>query len=332
MSISSKSIRFIRELYVSWIHSSLPHYCAQVAAALIVPLSFYLLWVSVYSDVDIALFGDEFPLSSESWRVVLWLVAALSLYLVCYRRSYLSSLNTLQPSRVFSHSLVATTSLAVVIPFISSILDREFGYFQGRGVVAEMVLLGVILTVLLYLRSLYQMQDLNRFWTWFILLAQIGCSLCFLSVAKSRLLFSDDHPSFLYRLHLLREHFPFIPFYNSDWNAGYSAREFFPSGVLNVFSVSFPFLYLAPSFARFEDAFRYNYLIPYIFIFLVPWSVYVAARIFKVTHRGACIAALFALGPSMAYFEWLLKYGNYWICFFCWSGSSDSCLIVSFSP
>jgi len=121
----------------------------------------------------------------------------------------------------------------LLLVLISDLVSRRFGFFQGLGVRAEVFYFGLplLLLTLFYSKngSVFHKKFLS---VWLLLFMQAVLTVVFVSYADGRLLFSDDHPSFLYRLHLLAEHFPFIPFYNTDWNAGYSAREFFPSGSL----------------------------------------------------------------------------------------------------
>ncbi len=60
----------------------------------------------------------------------------------------------------------------------------------------------------------------------------------------------------------------------------------------------------------YENAQVYTILIPYLFVFLIPLSIYVAARVLRCSSQAAMLAAVFALGPSTGFFEWLLKYGT----------------------
>jgi len=139
----------------------------------------------------------------------------------------------------------------------------------------------------------------------------IGTS--FLSYSNGRILFSDDHPSFLYRFYLLKEHFPNIPFYNPQWNAGYSAREFLPSGMLNSFFLASPIIYLA-DFGDLGAGYRgiaaYNLILVWLFLLLAPAVVWISARLLEMDRQAATIAALLSFAPSLSYFEWLLKYGT----------------------
>lgn len=142
---------------------------------------------------------------------------------------------------------------------------------------------------------------------------QLLAVLALLEYADGRMLFSDDHPSFAYRLHLLKENFPAIPFYNPDWNAGYQAREFFPSGVLNVFLLAAPLIY-AIDFTAVSGIANYNLVILFVFIGLVPWFTYAAVRIAGGEKFGAALAGSVAIFPSVIWADWLLRYGTLGFC------------------
>lgn len=144
---------------------------------------------------------------------------------------------------------------------------------------------------------------------WMLLFFQALLCAAFLSYADYRLIFSDDHPSFLYRLQLLREQFPYLPFYNPDWNAGEPARVL-SSGVVNVFLAAWPLLRFGPDIETLSGAWLYTALIPYLFVLIVPWSVFLAGRLLRLNRSAAVLGALLALGPSLTFFEWLLHYGT----------------------
>lgn len=117
-------------------------------------------------------------------------------------------------------------------------------------------------------------------------------------------IFSDDHASFLYRLQLLKENFPFIPFYNPQWNAGYDAREFFPSGVLNFFLIFAPFIYLLPV------KLIYSTLVGLLLFALAPtlnwWATYLVVR----NKRASWLTAMITISGSTLWYKWGLSYGT----------------------
>ena len=143
-----------------------------------------------------------------------------------------------------------------------------------------------------------------------VFFCQVFLLVLFIATTKGRMLFNDDHPSFVYRFSLLAEHFPLIPFYNTDWNAGYSTRELLMTGALNVYFICLPFWPFLKLFSSLPSAHLYVYIVGYLFIFVMPWSVFFAARILRCPAQTAALAALLSLAPSLGYFEWFLKYGT----------------------
>jgi len=137
-----------------------------------------------------------------------------------------------------------------------------------------------------------------------------GCVLVmaslFLSAWDGRLIFSDDHPSFMYRLDLLLRQFPFIPFYNPQWNAGVAARDFFATGALNIFLLAYPFL----KTGLLTLPQHYPLLICALVTIVLPCGVFAACRILKLGERASIIAGLLAFAPSLDLFEWLFLYGT----------------------
>lgn len=128
--------------------------------------------------------------------------------------------------------------------------------------------------------------------------------LAFCIASGGNLLFSDDHPCFLYRLQQLKNNFPHIPFYNPFWNAGVEAREFFPSGVLNLYLLFWPIIEL---FSLQES---YSYIVVSIPCFLLPLSIFFAAKLLKFSLEEALASSILSLAPSLLWFRWLFVYGT----------------------
>jgi hypothetical protein len=126
----------------------------------------------------------------------------------------------------------------------------------------------------------------------------------FFEIAQRRVIFSDDHPVFLFRLISLKENFPFIPFFNPLWNGGIDARDFFATGALNVYIPFWPLI-------RFFDVTTvYNYIVIAVLFFLGPAATYFAARLERVPSPAPAIAALLHLSVSLLWYRWGLKYGT----------------------
>jgi hypothetical protein len=188
-------------------------------------------------------------------------------------------------------------SLGLVAFFCSEWLVRPWGFFAdpfSRGP----IIVGVILFAwLLTLR-----------WSLLLKLWAIGSVALliatFVSESRGELLLADDHAMFLFRLKLLKEHFPFIPFWSPLWNTGFDARDFFATGALNAFLISSPLVYLFPV----ESV--YNVIIIGILWVLVPGCSYAASRILGGNRTASCIAALLACSLSLIWYRWALKYGT----------------------
>ena len=137
-----------------------------------------------------------------------------------------------------------------------------------------------------------------------LVLTSLSGLASFLIESEGRLIYSDDFPSFLYRLMQLKEHFPSIPFFNLEWNGGVEAREFFPSGVLNTFFLWLPFI----SVTDLREAF--TPLVGVTLFIFVPACIYAAARLVNLSVSTACTAGIFALCGSLEWYRWSLLYGT----------------------
>jgi len=115
---------------------------------------------------------------------------------------------------------------------------------------------------------------------------------------------SDDHPTFMYRLTMLKENFPNIPFYGTLWNGGTDERDFFATGALNVFLLFSPLIYSFPITSI------YNLIITLLLFVFFPFSVFLAARLQKFDHLSALLASVLAISASFTWYRWALQYGT----------------------
>ena len=184
----------------------------------------------------------------------------------------------------------------LVVVFFSDFLCRNYSFLRGPSIRGT-IIIGALLGALLLLR-------LGRSWiNIFTVLAALILIAEFLTCSQGRLLFSDDHPSVLYRLYLLRENFPFIPFYNPEWNAGMDARDFFATGTLNIFLPFAPLIYL------FDLVSVYNLIVALVLFVVLPASLYLACRIEELPDPVPALAALLGLSSSLVWYRWGFKYG-----------------------
>jgi hypothetical protein len=205
------------------------------------------------------------------------------------RRRHLLDLRDFIDPRAWSLGLVAIA--------VSDWICRPWGLFQGPAIRGEIIVGALAMFALL-----------RGWWGTFLLywpLASAALLLWSFTIASDgHLLFSDDHAMFLFRLKLLKENFPSIPFWSPLWNAGFEARDFFATGALNIFLLGAPLIYLLPV----ESV--YNILIAGILWVLLPASVFSGAALIGVSRLGASVAATLSLCSGLFWYRWSLKYGT----------------------
>jgi hypothetical protein len=201
----------------------------------------------------------------------------------------------LPPTKVFLHE--PTWTIGLVAIFFSDWLCRRWGLFQGPTIRGELIV-GCCAAYWL-LRHGWQ-----RFFLYWPLAAAALLLWSFWLASKGDLLFSDDHAMFMFRLKLLKENFPSIPFWSPLWNAGIDARDFFATGSLNAFILASPLIYLFPV----ESV--YNLIIALVLWVVLPSSVFVAARILGASRLAAALSATLSLCSGLFWYRWALKYGT----------------------
>jgi hypothetical protein len=190
-----------------------------------------------------------------------------------------------------------TWSLGLIAIVFSDWICRPWGLFEGPTIRGE-ILVG----------ALVMFSLLRRWWGTFLLYWPLASSALLLwsfwIASDGQLLFSDDHAMFLFRLKLLKENFPSIPFWSPLWNAGFEARDFFATGALNAFLLGSPLIYLFPV----ESI--YNILIAGILWVLLPTNVFAGAILVGVSRLSASLAATLSLCSGLFWYRWSLKYGT----------------------
>jgi len=186
----------------------------------------------------------------------------------------------------------------LVFLFMIDWLTRGYSFLPGPEIRGEILLIFILaFSFFEFLKNEINLE----------VLAVVSCLLFFvgfLIFADGGLLFSDDHSVFLYRLLLLKEHFPNIPVYNPLWSAGRDTLHFFATGNLNIFLIFFPLInFLDPLVA-------YTLQVAILLFLLTPGSMWLAARILGFSRTCAAIAALLSLSGSALWYQWALKYGT----------------------
>lgn len=188
-------------------------------------------------------------------------------------------------------------SLAPLLVFFSDWLSRDYNLFQGPAIRGELILASIAAYLLITTKR-------GGIFYYLCYLSAALCFGCFLVETDGRLLYTDDHSTFFYRLSLLKTNFPRIPFYNPLWNGGIDARDFFASGSLNIFLIFSPIIYL------FDLSLTYNHIIGALLFLLLPLSLYLSVRIEGGSRLAGSLAGTLGLSTSLLWYRWALKYGT----------------------
>lgn len=188
-------------------------------------------------------------------------------------------------------------TLGLIAIFCSAWMCRPYSFFQAPWFRKEIVIAALIAYALSY-------SSWKRFFIALPVLTSLMSIGIFLKESGGHLLFVDDHAMFIFRLNLLKENFPSIPFWSPLWNGGFDARDFFATGALNAFFLASPLVYLFPV----ESV--YNVIIAGLLFVLVPGATYLAARLLTFERAVAAVSAVVAMSSSLFWYRWGLKYGT----------------------
>lgn len=141
-------------------------------------------------------------------------------------------------------------------------------------------------------------------WTHLSILFSAWLFTSFLYSSNFSPLFTDDHGAVLYRLQLLKDNFPNIPVYNSEWNAGWDWRDFFATGILNIFFIFSPFIYAlsVPT--------AYTIIVPTVLFILLPLSTFIGSKLLGARRDASAISAFLAMSSSAIWYKWGFSYGS----------------------
>lgn len=194
-----------------------------------------------------------------------------------------------------STSALEVSSLFLVVLFFTNLFRSHYNLIPFERVTSE------VSALFLLLIALSRLKRLPYYIT--AILAPVLLLHTLIDTCGNQILFSDDHATFLYRLIMLKENFPHIPFYNPLWNAGIDERYFFATGTLNIFFLLAPFIYSL-------DLWQYYTLIPALILFvIVPGASYLGTRLTSGSRQAAAISAMLALSSSLGWYHWSLHYG-----------------------
>ena len=133
---------------------------------------------------------------------------------------------------------------------------------------------------------------------------QVMCIVLLLRHTGFTAPYSDDHPSFLFRIAEFFGAFPWRENYVPHWNAGGVNSVITSSGVAGYALLGAPLWLLA------EPHLAAPYVLLFAFVIFVPWFTACAFRAAGISWTGALIGALLMLCGSRLYFVWMLHFGT----------------------
>ena len=187
-------------------------------------------------------------------------------------------------------------AVGLIFIFFSGWLDNGFALLPGATIRGELLIITLI-------AALFSPRARTGLVYCAAILTPILLIWSLSQVAAGRLIFSDDHSVMIYRLNLLKQNFPNIPHYNPLWNTGLDSRDYFATGILNIFFFFYPLI----QFFAVEQV--YNIIVALTAFVLLPLSVYSATRLIGQTTLSAAIASILAVSSNLLWYRWVLKYG-----------------------
>ena len=190
-------------------------------------------------------------------------------------------------------------TLGLLYFFLTNWLYNNYGLIQAPATRSIILFFSLISAVILI-----KVKRVNFNWSLITIVSIFSFIIIFLIQADGRIIFSDDHSTFLHRLMLLKDNFPNIPIYDPFWNGGYDQRYFFATGVLNLYFLVYPLIKF------FNPADVYNYCVVFVVFVLPPLSLYLSSKVLKLSSDVAWIASLLSLATGYYWYKWCLQYGT----------------------
>ncbi len=190
----------------------------------------------------------------------------------------------------------------------SAVRDRWFYFLLWRPVTDDFLASGIVrfslLTLLLTPVLIAGVRRPALTFTILLIAAQAVCFYSYLDTFGGGVLYRNDHPSFLYRIHEFARNFPQAVNYLPYWNAGYAHYYSTTSG-----TPSFGIFFL-PLWRYFPVHQVYTWIAGFSFIVVGPLLALAAVRISGAGRAAAAIGGLLFLchGPDL--FRWAFEFGT----------------------
>lgn len=148
-----------------------------------------------------------------------------------------------------------------------------------------------------------------------LLVCQFRCIHELIDTTQGMPLYSDDHPSFMFRFWVFGRTFPRFVYYNPFWNGGKEAIYTVASGTTCPGTLLWPLW-------RFGNIINvYTPAIAFLSIVFIPFMMMGATRMVKGSATASICTAILSLGVSRHFFLWFLHFGTI-----------GACLSISFLP
>lgn len=235
--------------------------------------------------------GPKLVSGGSALGVIGLILSILSLRSYYSRREAFFDLEQLLPSAAYAGAI------GILFVLTTEWLTVPYSFFAAPSIRGEL-LLGGILSIFIVRKNAFKAYSVV------LLFAVALLTVDFFQHADGRLLFSDDHATFQYRIELLKAHFPNIPFYLPYWDGGLDARSFFATGALNFFLLFAPLWYL------FQVQTIYNVCVVLLLFVGFPLFTALACRVQRTSWVIASLAGCLTLSISLSFYRWGLKYGT----------------------
>lgn len=239
------------------------------------------------------------------WMVnLLWLAAPL--ILIVRNRDAIRN-GKLQSLRAFAPVLILFGCMLLFL--FSGAVRHPWSFFLrwipgSRPDGASGMLRFVLLTSLLLPFVLTRKRGMRIVVLAILLLGQAACWRALMLHTGGAALYSDDHPSFLFRLWEFGRTFPRLVTYNPYWNAGVVNFVGTTSGTG---AIGIPLL---PLWRVLPVHLVYTQAVALVYIVFLPWIAVASLRILRAGWTAALCAGILALGVSQQFFLWMLHFGT----------------------
>jgi len=190
----------------------------------------------------------------------------------------------------------------------SATRDRWFYFVSWRPIYESSLESGLfqfaLLTMALTPLVLFGLRKPGWTLAGLLLAAQAVCLVQLIRMTDGGLLYCNDHPSFLFRLHEFARNFPQAVNYLPQWNAGWAHCYSTTSGTPSIGLFYWPLWRFLPVHSV------YTGIVAFSFIGLGPWLAAAAVRLSGGRGPTAAVGGMLFLGLGHDYFRWAFDFGT----------------------